>query len=267
MALERTGHGDPARTIALLWGDEPAASRPARGPRPRLCVATIATTAIELADEQGLAALTMRALATRLGLASPNALYTYVPSKAELIDLIVDRCLAEVDLEAPAPGTPLDERIRSIAAANLALHVAHPWLADVAQDRPPLGPGQLRKYDRELAALAGCGLSDHDADLSLGLVVSFVRAHAGVAVAAARTEDERAWWAEAGPALAAHVRPEDFPHASRVGSAVAEQQGRASDPDTAFRFGIDRIAAGVHALVRTRAAEPRRPSRSGSRPR
>lgn len=254
MAIERTGHGDPARTVALLWGDAPAADRPARGPRPRLDPPGIAAAAVAIADEQGLAALTMRALATRLGLASPNALYTYVPSKAELIDLIVDRCLAELRLEPPAPGTPLDVRIRLIAAANLELHRAHPWLADIAQDRPPLGPGQLRKYDRELAALTDCGLSDHDADLALGLVVSFVRAHASVALSAARTEDEQAWWAEAGPALAAHVRPEDFPHASRVGSAVGEQQGRAADPDAGFRFGVERIAAGLQALA---AAPPR----------
>lgn len=249
MAIERTGHGDPARTVALLWGDDPTGGRPTRGPRARLDVPTITTTAVDLADERGLPALTMRALATRLGLASPNALYTYVPSKAELIDLIVDHCLAELVLEPPDPSASLTERIRRIADANLAVHVAHPWLADVAQDRPPLGPGQLRKYDRELALLADRGLSDHEADLALGLIVSFVRAHAGVALAAARTEDEQAWWAEAGPALAAHVRPEDYPHASRVGSAVGEEQGRASAPDVAFRFGVERIAAGVETLA------------------
>lgn len=249
MAIERTGHGDPARTVALLWGDDPAASRSTRGPRPRLDVTAITSAAVALADEHGLAALTMRALAARLGLASPNALYTYVPSKAELIDLVVDHCLAELRLEPAGPDATLEERIRSIADANLALHAAHPWLADVAQDRPPLGPGQLRKYDLELSVLADCGLSDHEADLTLGLVVSFVRAHAGVALSAGRTEDEQAWWAEAGPALAAHVRPEEFPHASRVGSAVGEQQGRAADPDAGFRFGVERIAAGVRALA------------------
>lgn len=248
MAIERTGHGDPARTVALLWGDAPS-DRPTRGPRARLDVPTIATAAVELADEHGLPALTMRALASRLGLASPNALYTYVPSKAELIDLIVDRCLAETALEPPAASASASERIRLIADANLALHVAHPWLADIAQDRPPLGPGQLRKYDRELAVLIDCGLSDHDADLTLGLVVSFVRAHASVALAAAGTDDEQAWWAAAGPALAAHVAPEDFPHAARVGTAVGEAQGRAADQDITFRFGVERIAAGVELLV------------------
>lgn len=250
MAIERTGHGDPARTVALLWGDDPTAGRSTRGPRARLDIATIAATAVQLADERGLPALTMRALASRLGLASPNALYTYVPSKAELIDLIVDRCLAELELAPPSPRASLTERIRLIADANLAIHAAHPWLADIAQDRPPLGPGQLRKYDLELALLADVGLSDRDADLALGLVVSFVRAHAGVALATARTEDEQAWWAAAGPALAAHVDPEDFPHASRVGSAVGEEQGRATAPDAAFRFGVERIAAGLESLVR-----------------
>lgn len=251
MAIERTGHGDPARTVALLWGDAPPADRPTRGPRARLDVPTITAAAVALADQHGLPALTMRALASRLGLASPNALYTYVPSKAELIDLIVDRCLAELRLEPPAPSASPTERIRLIADANLTLHVTHPWLADIAQDRPPLGPGQLRKYDRELAILVDCGLSDRDADLTIGLVVSFVRAHAGAALAAARTEDERAWWAEAGPALAARADPADFPHASRVGSAVGEERGRASDPEASFRFGVERIAAGVESLLRT----------------
>lgn len=265
MAIERTGHGDPARTVALLWGDPPSSARPTRGPRPRLDVPTITAAAVALADEHGLPALTMRALTTRLGLKSPNALYTYVPSKAELIDLIVDHCLGELDLDPVDDDRPIEHRVAAIAAANLAIHLRHPWLADVAQDRPPLGPGQLRKYDRELDVLTAGGIDDRDADLVLGLILGFVRAHASVAVAAARTEDEAAWWAQAGPALAARVDADDFPHARRVGSAAGAEQGRAFDPDVAFRFGVERIAAGVAALVGpTSAVAPAQPG--GRRP-
>ena len=244
---ERTGGGDPARTIALLWRG-PAPERGGRGPQPRHDLADVCAAAVDLADAEGLAAVTMRGLASRLGLASPMALYTYVPGKAELIDLMVDACLADFALDAGATRPRVADRIRAIADANRALFERHRWLADVSTDRPPLGPGQLRKYELELAALDGLGLTDLEMDHTLGLVLTLVRAHAIAAADPSSAEEEAAWWASAGPALAAHVDGEQYPLASRVGTAAGEQQGRAHDPDVAYAFGLDRIADGVQAL-------------------
>jgi len=143
MPAERTGGGDPERTIDLLWHAEP--EKPARGPRRRLDVGAITAAAVELADAEGIAAVTMRGLVSRLGLASPMALYTYVPAKAELVDLMVDSCFAVFDLDVPAVPARLADRIRAVADANRVLYRQHPWLADVATERPPLGPGQLCK--------------------------------------------------------------------------------------------------------------------------
>lgn len=252
MPAQRTSEGDPERTVAALWVGGPAPQRARRGPRPRLDVPTIALVAVEVADADGLAAVTMRGLATRLGLASPTALYTYVPTKAELVDLMVDVCFRGFDLDVQATRRRLPQRIRAVADANRVLYARHPWLADVSTDRPPLGPGQLGKYELELAALDESGLSDHEMDLTLGLVLAFIRAHASSAAAAPSTADEAAWWAAAGPALARHVSADDYPLASRVGSAAGEEQGRAHDPDLAYEFGIERIAAGVEALVARR---------------
>jgi AcrR family transcriptional regulator len=252
MPAERTGAGDPERTIELLWSGDPRPARPARGPRRRLDVATITATAVELADAEGIVAVTMRSLASRLGLASPMALYTYVPSKAELVDLMVDRCFGAFALDvAAAPARPA-ERIRAVADANRALYRRHPCLADVAIERPPLGPGQLRKYELELSALDGLGLSDHELDLTLALVIAFVRSQAAAEAAAGSADDEAAWWAAAGPALARYVAAGDFPRSSRVGTAAGEAQGRAHDPDVAYRFGLERIADGVQALCARR---------------
>lgn len=247
MAPERTGHGDPARTVDLLWGSRRPDGR--RGPRPRLELPAIVAAAVELADSAGIAAVTMRGLAGRLGLASPNALYTYVPSKAELVDLIVDACFATFALDRSAVPAEIGPRVRVIADANRALLRRHPWLAEVATDRPPLGPGQLRKYELELGALDGLGLTDREMDFTLTLVTTFVSSHVGTLAGAASGADELAWWEQAGPALARHVDPADYPLGSRVGSAVGGDQGRAVDPDTAYDFGVERIAAGVAALV------------------
>jgi AcrR family transcriptional regulator len=247
MPAERTGSGDPERTIDLLWGD-PTSRRRGRGPRPRLELADICAAAVQLADAEGLSAVTMRNLARRLGLASPMALYTYVPGKGELIDLMVDACFADFFLDAAATTPRIADRIRAIADANRSLYEQHPWLAEVSTDRPPLGPGQLRKYELELAALDDLNLSDHEMDLTLGLVIALVRAHAMSAATPAASSDEAAWWAIAGPALARHVNAEDYPLASRVGTTAGEQQGRAHDPELAYTFGLERIADGVQAL-------------------
>lgn len=244
------------RTVELLWGSSRAARR---GPRPRLDVGAIAAAAVALADAEGPAAVTMRALAGRLGLASPMALYTYVPGKAELIDVMVDACFAEFRLGA-GEAAGVGDRIRAVAEANRALYARHPWLAEVSTDRPPLGPGQLRKYELELRALDGLGLSDVEMDLALGLVIAFVRAHATSAAAAAPGAAEAAWWAAAGPALARHADAAEFPLATRVGTAAGEAQGRAHDPDVMWEFGVARIAAGVAALLPSGHRQPGRPA-------
>jgi AcrR family transcriptional regulator len=255
VSAERTGGGDPERTIDLLWHKDAKPTKPPRGPRRRLDIATITAAAVELADAEGIAAVTMRTLASQLGLASPTALYTYLPGKAELVDLMVDSCFAAFALDIAAPPARLADRIRAVADANRALYRRHPWLADVAIERPPLGPGQLRKYEQELSALDGLGLSDHEMNLTLTLVTTLVRAHAASAAAAGSADDEAAWWAAAGPALAEHATAAEYPLSSRVGTTAGETQGRAHDPDLAYTFALDRIADGVEALRhRTRGA-------------
>jgi AcrR family transcriptional regulator len=256
MPTERTGSGDPESTVELLWRDR-APRR--RGPRPRLDLPLIRATAIELADAEGIAAVTMRNLATRLGLASPMALYTYVPGKGELIDVMVDACFAEFALDSGITTRPVADRIRAIADANRAIYERHPWLADISTDRPPLGPGQLRKYELELAALDGLALSDREMDLTLGLIIVLVRAHAASARGAASSRDETAWWAVAGPALAQYVNPEEYPLASRVGTTAGEEQGRAHDAQLAYSFGVERIVDGVQALRSRRRSGDRSP--------
>ena len=102
MASDRTGAGDPDRTLALLWR-VPAESR--RGPRPGLSVDRVVDTAVELADADGMGALTMRRLAQAVGVA-PMTLYTYVPGKAELLDLMLDTVYARMPRRDTGPGDP-----------------------------------------------------------------------------------------------------------------------------------------------------------------
>ena len=89
------GQGDARRSMALLWratGPEP---RTGPGPKPGLSVDMIVDAAIAVADEQGMAALSMRAVGERLG-RTAMALYPTCPGESELIDLMHDRALAEL---------------------------------------------------------------------------------------------------------------------------------------------------------------------------
>jgi AcrR family transcriptional regulator len=225
----RTGEGDPVRTLTLLWRREEAGRR---GPRPKLSVDAVVDAAIALADDAGLDAVTMRAVAARLGV-SAMTLYTYVPGKAELLDLMLDSLWLAMPRE-PGPS------IRSVADANRALYAAHPWAARVTTARPPLGPGLLAKYEHELGALDG--FSDLDRDAALTLVLGFVQ---GIAAQEPATTPDAEWWEAAGPLLAELVDAEEYPLASRVGTAAGEAQGGAYDADRAYEFGLARIIEGL----------------------
>ena len=106
--MSRTSGGDPARTLELLWR---AAAPHRRGPRPKLDLDAVVEAAIALADEQGLAAVTMRALAARLGV-SAMTLYGYVPGRDELLDLMLDLLYARMGRPPWSAGAGWRERAR-----------------------------------------------------------------------------------------------------------------------------------------------------------
>lgn len=243
--MEFSGSGDAARSLALLWAP-PAVPR--RGPRPKLAIARITAAAVALADEAGIDGVSMRRLAERLGV-SAMALYKHVPGKAELVDLMVNHVLGEDDA-GPSPEPGWRGRLAAIAAAHRALYRRHPWLLQVSIARPSLGPNAMARYERELQAIEGLGLSDLDMDAVLTLVLQFaigaVRAEVEVAEAVRRTGlDDARWWGAHAPVLAALVTPDRFPLASRVGTAVGLAGGGPLDPDRLFSFGLQCLLDGI----------------------
>jgi AcrR family transcriptional regulator len=249
VTTDRSSAGDTARTLALLWRDPVATPR--RGPRRGLDLDDLVDAAVALADEHGLGALTMRKVADRVG-ASTMSLYTYVADRDELLDLMLDAVYAQMPRRTD-PGASWRTRVTAVAQANRELYRAHPWAAEISTLRPPLGPGQLAKYEHELTAFDGCGLDDVAVDDCLTCVLVFVRAsardaHAARTQRAAGTTDEE-WWAVAGPLLTRVLDAERFPRAVRVGGAAGAAHGSAHDPEHAFAFGLERLLDGLAALV------------------
>ncbi|MFJ7269889.1 TetR/AcrR family transcriptional regulator [Streptomyces sp. NPDC099050] len=253
MATDRSGAGDPVRTLELLWR-EPGQGAPSgrRGPRQGLTVDAVVDAAIALADEaasegrSGLAALTMRALAQRLGV-TPMTLYTYVPGKAELLDLMLDTVYLAMECGAPAPDGSWREKVTRVAEENRALFLRHPWIGELPVTRPPLGPGVIGKYEHELAAFDGIGLTDVEMDAALTHLLGFVHAQA---LAAADTaahnarQSDQEWWELSAPLLERAMDPERYPRAVRVGGAVGGYS-----PETVWDFGLRCVLDGIARLL------------------
>ncbi|XVQ08478.1 TetR/AcrR family transcriptional regulator [Spirillospora sp. CA-255316] len=275
MTTEYTGTGDPGRSLELLWGAQP---RPRRGPRPRLTVEEIVRAAVAIADAEGLEALSMRRIAESLGVA-PMSIYTYVPGKSELLDLMLDRTFGEL---APSPADGSDaasaagadtagtadeaewaagwrDRLERIARDHWDLYHAHPWLLQVAMERPPMGPNLLDKYERELRAVDGLGLTDLEMDSVVALVTGFAESAARVSVNAAQAEQrtgmsDEQWWEATAPVLEKLIDFSRYPLGSRVGTVAGQEYGGAVGPGHAFEFGLERVLDGIEALIRTRRA-------------
>nr|WP_211369923.1 TetR/AcrR family transcriptional regulator [Nonomuraea turkmeniaca] len=260
MMIESSGKGDPARSLALLWR---TSERSSRKGKPELSVDRIVRAAIEVADAEGLQALSMRRVAERLGVGTMS-LYTYVPGKPELFDVMLDTVYGETARPEDVPGG-WRGRLEQIARENWALYLRHPWLLQVAASRPVLGPNVTAKYDYELRAVDGIGLTDVEMDSVITLITGFVHGAARGAVEAAQVENQTGmsdeqWWAAHAPFFARIAYADRFPTAARVGQAAGEALNAAYSPEHAFEFGLERVLDGIEALV-NRRARPGSPDR------
>ncbi|MGH3715798.1 MAG: TetR/AcrR family transcriptional regulator [Micromonosporaceae bacterium] len=231
------------------------ASSRRRGPRQRLDIDQLVEVAIGLADSDGLDAVTMRRVAQELRV-SPMSLYTYVPGKAELLDLMLDTVYQRMPRRTPADQT-WRGRLEAVAHDNRELSQRHPWVAEVGTSRPPLGPGLMAKYEYELRALDGAGLDDVERDAALTYLLGFVASCARAATDARAARHESAmsdeqWWAANQPLLARMFDATAYPTAARVGSAAGEAHGAAYSPDHAYEFGLRRVLDGLGVLIESR---------------
>nr|WP_221473796.1 TetR/AcrR family transcriptional regulator [Planomonospora venezuelensis] len=236
--------------MALLWGSH------TRAGRSGLTVRAIIEAAVGIADAEGLDALSMRRVAERLGVGTMS-LYTHVPGKAELADLMTDTVYGElygaVDEPSSQPGG-WREAMEFVAARNWELYRRHPWMLQTVTARPVVGPNASLKYEAELRPLDGIGLSDVEMDSVLALVLTHVEGAARVRASLAQVQrdtgmSETEWWLASAPVLDKVMDPSRFPVASRVGTAAGESHQGAADPDHALTFGLARILDGVEALM------------------
>ncbi|MGW1526415.1 TetR/AcrR family transcriptional regulator [Streptomyces sp. NPDC001588] len=220
--------------------------RPAPAPRTTLTPQRIARTAVGVADAEGLDAVTMRRLATELGVA-PMAAYRYVTGKDELLELMVDFVYGELDLPDGTDGWRTTMRTLALRIREVLLR--HSWVTRATWCAPT--PHQLAVPEAALAALDGLGLDADTAMAVYSTVTAYVHGAVDSEIGLTRLLRVRGWSSreEARTGLASQMTwlmsTGRFPmYARYIGEA-----DRKDDLQWQFETGLDCVLDGIAARL------------------
>ena len=245
---------DLKKRSELLWEAPP---RPSRGSKPTMSREDIVQAAISVADQNGLAALTMYAVAERLGFTT-MALYRYFPNKEALIDASVDAAMGTPPPRS-GPGEGWRQEVIAWAYAKRAMLCARPWLAELPFVAAPHGPNWLSWHEALLEALADTRLSPEDLMDMLSVVHAYVSGASDTAISLARARSrgmaDELWAQAVGRDLCRAIHNPRYPRLSAILtsqsggiSEVSPLPARAGKPrtmDESFHFGLERVLDGI----------------------
>lgn len=232
------------RYLRLMWGIDDATRR---GPKPKLSIADIGGAAVRIADTDGLDAVSMKAIAERLGVTTMS-LYRYVEAKEDIYEIMLDEAYALPEVDLTARGSWRD-RLAAWARAIADGLRNHPWLTAIPMSRPPAGPNTLSWTEAGLRAFDDTSLTSQEKLSTLLLVDGFIRNHVRMshemgALDATATSGPDQYNVVLGQVISAERYP-------RLCAAV---QSDALDDDTDFfleelMFGLDVIFTGIESRV------------------
>jgi AcrR family transcriptional regulator len=209
----------------------PAASRqPAR----LLTLDEIVDAAAELVAADGFEALSMRRLASRLGVGAMT-LYGYVRTKEELLGELANRILAGIEL--PPPGLAWPERVKRILRSVREVFLAHPELIPIVANQRIDGSAAYRGAEVMFGALQGAGLDDESLVSVFDAMVSFT-------IGSAEREAGLRRGGQALPGIR-RLEPGLHPHTIRLAGLLATR-----DPERDFEIGLDLLIGGIENRAR-----------------
>ena len=208
----------------------------------------ILLVATAIADEDGVDAVTMRAVASRLGVEAMS-LYNHVAGKDDILDGMVDLVIRQVDLPADVEDWRDAMRRRAISAHQV--FGRHPWAPPLLDSRQSSGPSRLRYYDWVLGTLMSAGFSVDGAGHAFSLLDSYIY---GFAIQQSNfSAGGDASPEEMAEAILASIPVEEYPHLHRMASH-AMQAGY--DAETDFDFGLEIVLDGLERILEASRADP-----------
>ena len=255
MASQQQAAAEDAET-GPLWFSPPDA----RENRRRVLTRDrVVAEALAIISAQGAAALSMRALATRLGVV-PGALYRHVRNKEQLYDLILDAVLAEVDCQAD-PALPWTGQLTALTRRLRAVLEAHPGIAALLKTRDPVSPASLALAEAFLAPLHAAGLPGPQAALAFRLIYDYTL---GFALSDPTSPAEQRI-RDTATRAELHAFLRSLPASRFPALAALGAYAWADDRDERFTASLDTLIAGLRATLRRRT--PARPARPDGRAR
>jgi AcrR family transcriptional regulator len=223
-------------------------AKPTKQARAPLTRERVLRVALALADESGIAALTMRKLGEALGVEAMS-LYNHVANKDELLDGIVDLVYGEIDLPSGEDDWKIAMRARAVSARLALSH--HRWAIGLMASRTAPGPATLRHHDAVIGSLRDAGfsieLTAHAFSVLDGYICGFVLQEASLPV------DSAGQTAEVASAMLAQMPRDVYPHLTELTTEHILKPGY--DYGDEFAFGLDLILDGLErARGGTRAA-------------
>jgi AcrR family transcriptional regulator len=212
-------------------------SRPNRRREPLTRDAVIAG-AVELADRIGIDPLTIRRLATHLGV-KPMAIYHHVANKDEILDGMVDQVFDEIEL----PPRDLDWKEAMRARARSA---RHPWAAGMMESRSNPGPATLRHHDSVIGCLRAGGLSPAMVGHAYALLDAYIYGAALQEAALPFDTPEEA--AMIAGAMVDQFPADEYPHLAAFTLDHVLRPGY--DFGDEFEFGLALVLDGLEAAAR-----------------
>jgi len=218
------------------------------GDRARLTKAAVVDRALALVDKTGLDALTIRKLATELGV-TPMALYWHFRSKDDLLEGLGERLWSEIDLTVDR-AAPWTEQIRGLVESLLKVLRAHPPAPQLLLQTAKLNaPAQLNAIELTLDILRTAGFSPEDASMAaratLWTGITLVMSEPGIESLddAERTEVQRK--KQVGLATQSPLK---FPRLVECALPMTA----CDNPEDHYKFGVDLFIGGLAAIAATR---------------
>ncbi|WP_293784907.1 TetR/AcrR family transcriptional regulator [uncultured Aeromicrobium sp.] len=243
-----------ARSHQLLWEGLPA---PRKGPTPTLSLQQIVSTAISIADTEGIEALSMRRLATALGMGTMS-LYRYIPSKSELLDLMLDHVLAS-QLGRLDPAGDWRDTLTTVAREGRALYLKHRWLLKVNWSRPVLGPNSVGEMEETMSGLKDLPFTDQEKMMVVTALDSYVTGsvrqeilYENAIVESGMSDEE--FWGNQLPALAAAMESGKYPTMASLSEDVFDASWE-ENFEAGLRFMLDGIDREIERRTSEEAVE------------
>jgi len=224
-------------------------ARGTRGPEPSHDREVIVRVAIEIADREGIDAVSMRRLAAAIG-SGTSSLYRYFSRKDDLLNLMIDGALGPGDY---IPSGDWRTDFSAIGRATRETFLAHRWMVTALAGRPTLGPNRLRRMEAALGLLEDHGLSARERLIVIDTLISYVRGFVASEIADDMAIDASGlsveqWRADQSAYVASITGSGVYPRTTALFEESSEIAGHTLQ-DQGFAAGLDLILDGIAAKL------------------